>query len=934
MDKDTEKLVDMCRIFIGDKATAEDTEILSAIEKCSALYPAADKIKAKELLMEMYSMPIGGYKILSDKLNPGAKWLSQNDYEEKGKISWDFWNRYSKYLRDNEHYPSGVIFEINKTTDDILDNLFNPQIKDLKISKKGLVVGQVQSGKTSNFTGLICKAVDAGFNVIIVFAGVLNDLRSQTQNRLETNFLGFTTKDLKLINKEKETIGVGRINKKPIAHAATTITTDFQVKTVNSIGLNFNTKEPILFVIKKNKNILENLIKWLNGKDRSQKSVLFIDDEADNASVNAARTGNTPTAINSKIKELLEMFIRNAYVGYTATPYANIFIDPKKEDDLFPRHFIVSLPTPENYVGPGKVFGIEKSDEEVLPLVNIVKDYQGYVPDRHKLEDYVNAKYSNLPETLKYAIRCFILSCAVRIARGQEKKHNSMLIHVSRYKKWQNEIHKHIQKYFKYIKGNVLADDAYTLDMLRRDYEMSFTINSEPKHKFLSYVETTQKVLASSYSVLKNNVTECSWEDIQECIYKAVDKIDVKALNGSSSDALTYEEHKNEGYYVIAIGGDKLSRGLTLEGLTISYFLRSSKMYDTLMQMGRWFGYRPGYVDLCRLFISPELYKWYKEITKADTELREEFDYLWETKGSPQNYALKVRTSPGLLVTSPLKMQESKDVQISWASTLVETYTLIRERAVKEDNFKTTDKFLSKLGSPVVIEDHHNILWKDVEPSLVCKYIRAMKLGKSNRIKMNFELMVQYIEKCYHDFGELDKWRVAVRNLNGNVEQDSYFQFAATGSMPIFTSERSIKGSEGEDIYDLRNYRLIAGPKDEFIDYDEMNYDLSEWTKYTKSKRENWSKDYPSPVIVRKELRSPHTPLLLIYPLSPTGANKPEYEEVFKVNEYPFIGFAIVFPNSQNSNGVKYKINKIEEYSQAEEEFEQSNDNIYDEDEK
>ena len=202
-------------------------------------------------------------------------------------------------------------------TNEILDNLYDPTLFDTNFSKKGLVVGQVQSGKTSNFTGLICKAVDAGFNVVIVFAGILDDLRTQTQNRLEKCFLGFTTKDIERIqDNEKIGIGVGLIDNKPIAHAFTTVISDFKESTVNSLGANFQTKEPILFVVKKNGRILANLKKWLSKKDLDGKSVLFIDDEADNASVNTSKNKEKASSINGKIRNILSLFRRNAYVGY------------------------------------------------------------------------------------------------------------------------------------------------------------------------------------------------------------------------------------------------------------------------------------------------------------------------------------------------------------------------------------------------------------------------------------------------------------------------------------------------------------------------------------------------------------------------------------------------------------------------------------------
>ena len=290
-------------------------------------------------------------------------------------------------------------------------------------------------------------------------------------------------------------------------------------------------------------------------------------------------------------------------------------------------------------------------------------DYKEFVPDKHKKDETETLEYENIPESLKYAIRCFILACAVRNMRGQGNKHNSMLIHLSRFQVWQNRIKELIERCFRFYKNEILADDIEMFSQLKQDYEESFFCKEGSRvFEYKSFIQTTEEIINSEYKVIKNGIVPVSWDEVKAHLYSVVEKIEVKALNGASTDVLAYDDHQEDGYYVIAIGGDKLSRGLTLEGLTISYFLRASKMYDTLMQMGRWFGYRPGYVDVCRLFVSEEINNWFKSITIANNELREEFDYLWESNGSPQQYALKVRTSPGLLITSPLKMYSTKDI--------------------------------------------------------------------------------------------------------------------------------------------------------------------------------------------------------------------------------------------------------------------------------
>lgn len=957
MVQDIEKYIDYCRLFIGEKCAVTDAEIDEALNQFANMFTHIDKLEVKKRLMSLYTLPIAPYKTILDNNNPGAGWFSNNNYARKNEIEWSFWNRYQRFLRDKEKYQPGVIFQLDKLTDEILDNLYDPALVDINFSKKGLVVGQVQSGKTSNFTGLICKAVDAGFNVVIVFAGILDDLRTQTQSRLEKCFLGFTTKDIRRIqDSERIGIGVGLIDNKPIAHAFTTVVSDFKESTVNSLGANFQTKEPILFVVKKNGRILANLKKWLSKKDLDGKSVLFIDDEADNASVNTSKDKNKASSINNKIREILSLFRRNAYVGYTATPYANIFIDRTDEKDLFPRHFIVNLPTPPAYLSPEKVFGLDTEDGQPLPIVNIVKDYKDFVPDKHKLADIETLSYQNIPESLKYAIRCFILACAVRCVRGQDNKHNSMLIHLSRFQVWQNEIKLLVERLFKFYQSDILADDTQIYMQLKKDFEENYICGTgNLRMEYKSFLQTTTEVRESQYSVIKQGIESVSWNEVKKYLYHVVSKIEVKALNGASSDSLAYEEHK-DGYYVIAIGGDKLSRGLTLEGLTISYFLRASKMYDTLMQMGRWFGYRPRYVDVCRLFISEEISSWLKNITMANNELREDFDYLWESHGSPQQFALKVRTSPGLLITSPLKMFSTKNVQVSWASTLVETYSLRRTKESIDNNFKLTSDFLLSLGNRYMKDgkdDPRGYLWINVSSKQICNYIEHFEIADTSRIKMNLEKMSEYIQSCVNEHGELKFWRVILRNNqelhdNHHTNSDKSVYYLANGILPGICTNRTRVGmpEQNDNVYNLKNYHLISGPKDEFIDMDILGEDLTkaldetiEIKKELHAKNPNvkeWDQKYPSPTLVRQKYRSPNNPLLIIYPLNPEKANVIGFDgkikqdvECFNQNDTPFMGFAIVFPNSKNSKGVKYKVNEVQDLIDTEINFEETNDNHY-----
>ncbi|HPW96583.1 MAG TPA: Z1 domain-containing protein [Paludibacteraceae bacterium] len=933
MNENYQKSIGICQSIIGRKASVSDSEISDAVMKAKMLYPDIDDVKLKDELLSMYSVRIDVFQILEGK-ERREPWL--RDFKAKQISKWEFWTRYADYLEKQKKFPSNVILQLDDLTDKVLDKLFNPQRTDIQIAKKGLVVGQVQSGKTANYTGVICKAADAGFNLIIVLAGIHNNLRSQTQNRIDESFLGFDTQFERVYaNNQKNKIGVGLIPgfSNAIASSITTSAEkgDFTKKAAETLGINFNTPQPILLVVKKNVSVLKRLYTWLHTQSTegkiTNKSLLMIDDEADNASVNTNKKEFDPTRINENIRNILSLFNRSGYVGYTATPFANIFI-PQNENDLFPRDFIINLPAPTNYIGPEKVFGTsvipDDSDNDLLPIVNPITDFQNFVPQGHKKDDD-KPTFSNIPESLKTAIKCFIVTCAIRIARGQETKHNSMLIHVSRYQIWQNHIKELVDQLFNYYKQEIEAEDPSILEEFRQILEVD-----TPDYN--SYKTVTTKIQKSKYSNIDNDLTIHSWREIKPLLYAAVQKIEVKSINGTSGDCLTYYENEKNGISVIAIGGDKLSRGLTLEGLSVSYFLRASKMYDTLMQMGRWFGFRPGYVDLCRLFTSEELNEWFRHITIASEELRAEFNYLAESGGTPDNYALKVRTHPGCLqITSISKMRYTKQIEVSWAGRLIETYQLPMDKGQKKKNLVATDDWLVSLGDGEMRVN--NYLWHNVSPEDICDYLSKFKVADSLK-KVDLELITKYIQDLVKE-NELTSWRVVLMNKKDSAQSKHKF----SNGLEVGCFDRNRSDEVGDNTYFIRKNHIVGNQQDEFIDLDKNDYWEQALEITRQRKKERWEgKNYPAPEIVRKEFRPRTNPLLIIYPLNPECANVKDKQGniksgtiSFSNTDEPFIGFVISFPSTKTQVAVSYTVNQVAEFADIEDNFDNENDNVYDE---
>lgn len=954
------KAINICRVYINQPSVT-DEKLRSVIDIVCQMpdFVTIDKEALFYELSTKYNTRVGNFQILEGK-ERRQPWL-KNYKATHAKSDWKFWNRYTQYLQEQKGFAEPIIQQNDKLTDQILDNLFDPSRTDIELSKKGLVVGQVQSGKTSNYIGLICKAADTGFNVIIVLAGIHNNLRSQTQIRIDEGFLGFDTGSDKNYEVRQTTkIGVGKIwgYENAIAHSYTTSLEkgDFTSRAANATGLNFNAPQPIILVVKKNASVLKRLFAWLktrtNGQDKiTSKSLLLIDDEADNASINTKKDVNSdPTAINNNIIQIIKVFRRSAYVGYTATPFANIFINADKKDDLFPRDFIINIPPPSNYIGPDKVFGItvnpsDDDNESVLPIVNIIDDYLGFVPEKHK-KDGDKPRFEDIPESLKTAMKCFIVTCAIRELRGQEQKHNSMLIHISRYQAWQNHIKYLVEDLFNFYKHEIEANDSSIYEEFRKIYE-------EDSAHYCSFKSTTNKILQSSFSDLDKRIRVHSWEDVKPHLYSAVQKIEVKSINGSSGDIIDYQiyEAAGKGISVIAIGGDKLSRGLTLEGLSVSYFLRASKMYDTLMQMGRWFGYRPGYIDLCRLFTSSELNEWFKHITIASEELREEFDYMASVKATPEDYGLKVRRHPGVLqITALNKMRTAKNVEVSWGGRLVETYELSLDKGIRNKNLVVTTNFVHALGVAERKVGHY--LWRNVSPDTICDFFQNFTLPQS-LARVNLELIVDYIEQLVN-LGELNRWSVAL--LNKDNPQLTY-DFGNGIEIGCWNRKQS-SDDKNPTTLKISKSHIVGNQKDEFVDIDSnvldsamietqkieylkrdsqwVNLDQDEkmqkrialdtiWESLSnEEKTSGWSKPYPSPKIVREQFRNKTNPLLMIYPLNPKYVNDSDDSGI------PFIGFAISFPHTDSGVAVSYAVNQIGDFAETEENFENENDNEYD----
>lgn len=666
----------------------------------------------------------------------------------KPEIDPYYWDRYANYLRQDGWGPR-VVARLDQVTDEVL-NLLGDPARPNTWERRGLVMGDVQSGKTATYTALACKASDAGYRLIILLTGTLENLRRQTQERLDLGFVGLDSSGVLTRERRTNEVGVGVLDRRRMAVVFTSRTRDFNTTLVNQLNLRIrDMHEPILLVVKKHKRILENLTNWLSAYNAGPQGtidipMLLIDDEADNASVNTNSEDRNPTAINERIRALLRLFTRRNYVGFTATPFANIFIDPDTEDemrgnDLFPRDFIYALEAPTNYVGAQVIFG----DTPNAAFLREIEDADQYFPPRHR-SDFV---VEELPPTLYEALRAFILSNAIRDMRGEGPTHRSMLINVSRFTNVQDQV-------------------AQLLDLALRQIQQAVR-----NHSRLAEAQALRNRhivrLKQTWDREFLN-TEFSWADVQAALIDAALPIVVRSVNQRTGAAsLDFAAHRETGLRVIAVGGNSLSRGLTLEGLAVSYFFRNTQMYDTLMQMGRWFGYREGYEDLCRIWLTDEAIHWYSHIAHATEELRGEIRRMQAANLTPKDFGLRVRAHPdSLLVTARNKMRTAREMErvISVSGEGLETPQLRFDEDTIQSNASFTEQFIRRLteaGFQAVDSPWGNNLWQKVPKDHVAFLLRRFQ---SHPLDFVFQqdFLASFVESTNEE--RLQEWDVVLPN--------------------------------------------------------------------------------------------------------------------------------------------------------------------------
>ena len=645
-----------------------------------------------------------------------------------------FWPLYKESLGQRD-LDEDAIEDINTASTKIVSYLGDPGVHGLRT--QGLVIGYVQSGKTSNYMGVIAKAADAGYRLIIVLSGMYNSLRQQTQRRVNSQIVE-PADPKRWLPLTREDADFGRV-------------------TVASPLLSQDSLR-LLIVTKKNASRLERVCRWLEDADpgvRKKCPALIIDDEADQATPNTGKSEERRSKINALVLRLLDLLPTSSYVGYTATPFANVFIDPAAED-LYPSDFIVRLPRPKGYFGAEALFGRAPLDDGDDPDdgYNMVREMDedeaaSVRPPTNKEER--ETFQPPLPDSLKQAIRYFVLASAARRCRGQFRSHSSMLVHTTHY----SEVHLRqkagIQGYIDQLKRKVENDERHLRDelsaqWLKESRKVDPADHGYPRLSFAQIFSEVPNVLREVKVIADNYISE--------------DRLDYteKRMNEDGTETTVPQT-------VIAVGGNTLSRGLTLEGLVVSYFVRSGRAYDTLLQMGRWFGFRPGYEDLPRIWMTEKLKGQFRFLATVEEEIRTDVERYERENLSPREFGVRIRCHPDLRITSPAKMKAVGTVSLSYSGERLQTFLFRHlDQEWLEENLEAGRTLIEAAlhsDSPVNQKSPGQVVLEQVHADRVIAFLESYGFHPDHA-RLRPDLLVDYIRNRREKANELDWWNVAI----------------------------------------------------------------------------------------------------------------------------------------------------------------------------
>lgn len=734
--------------------------------------------------------------------------------------SWQLYR--SKLLNDG--FKQDSVDEIERATIKILKRLSNNTVETGPI--KGLVIGNVQSGKTANMAALMAMAADWGWNMFIILSGTIDNLRVQTQSRLFYD-----------LNQQ------GNVYWRPLEHLSKDV--DIAQRAQN-LHFDDSAKDRYFTVCLKNSTRLRHLIQWAQADKNKQKQmkIIVIDDEADQAGINTGHVDDAEERkkINGLICSLVNGQNENGknidtlyqamnYIGYTATPYANILNEAGK-DSLYPRNFISTLAVSKEYFGPQQIFGYSGDNVEFsgMDIVRIIPESELAV-----LKNIHEGNLGNIPDALIDATTWFL--CGVSCMRiWGYKKPISMLIHTSQKTAHHQYIADVINNWF----GTKTADEVvakarqvwerettlFGLKQFREEYPEYGRTDEEIK-EYPAFSEIEKQIR----TILKDGISNIKLDDEGDLSYhKGVHLCIDNCTNNGITDGmhvrLAYPEPGKmpvPAPAFIVIGGATLSRGLTIEGLMSTFFIRSVGQADTLMQMGRWFGYRKGYELLPRIWLTQKTKKQFEFLAELDQELRDEIQYMDVNGRSPAEYGPKVKNSPKvsfIRITAKNKMQSATEAEMDYSGASNQTYLFDNDSEILSSNINVTNNFLASIGEEwkPLNKSHHNLhsaIWKNVPFDKIKAYIESFRFQERLSVFNDTKPLLDWIGQVTAS-GKLGDWNVVVAGKATKTNGD----WTLPNGRVLNKVKRSKKKAKSELEDSIINLGVLRDPRDLLADVD------------------------------------------------------------------------------------------------------------------
>ena len=754
-------------------------------------------------------------------------------------------NRLKELDRSDEEIKS--VDEESTTIVSLLDSPGQEQF-----STRGLVIGHVQSGKTGNMAAVIAKAADTPFKFFIVLSGMTDSLRNQTQSRLDADIVS-TCESNRWFSWTK----VDRIENGAVVEKG-----DFNHPAVGGFPLDGSKNH--LAVIKKNAGILRRLLAKLRSTPVAvlrQTPVLIIDDECDQASVNSAALDRAISTINRLVREIIEILPRVSYVGYTATPFANVLISPANVDDLYPRHFIHPMRRPKAYFGAVELFGREALEGDKVDVetgFNMIREVPEDEAPRLRPSSRARGGFNfEVTPALANAIRYFVLTVAARECRGQESEHSSMLVHTSVLNSVHKSTERAVRPYMESLSSRLASGDSTLLRELQDLWE-----------------EECSKVSSEDFGR-----TSLTFDQLCPRLAVVAQSIEVKVENWSSDDRIDYSIPARR---YLVIGGNVLARGLTLHGLIVSFFMRSSSQYDTLMQMGRWFGYRKGFEDLPRVWMEASVREAFFDLATVEEEIRRDAHRYADENFTPEEFAVRIRKIPGLAITARSKMRNAVTARIGYEGEHLQTIRFPRyDDAWLRDNWVASSELVDR-GIAKKVRSNRIVSGIDVED--IRKFLSTYQVYETHRT-MERGLLLDYISRVERDNSSLSNWNVAViSSESGNASELPLGQIGAVNC---------VTRSPLQESKDIASIKALMSKQDLVADMEHLPAAISSM---------NWE------AIKRHRESHRMPPLLLLYPIDrrsePKDARTRQTREPMN-SPLDVMGLGILFPGNPDS-GVEY----------------------------